>query len=552
LSFKAFQHFTHIPRYREVANVFVKHGFGFIVDRISPGVIKKARRKKQGINGLSAARQLRAALEELGPTYIKLGQLLSTRPDLLSADFIKELEKLQNEVPSLSYEVIRSVCINEGIDIDKDFKSFNPIPIAAASIAQVHVAELNDGQKVAVKIQRPGIHQQIITDLEILMEIACVLERKTEWGQLYRISEIVDELRKAILDEIDFSKEARNADVFYRNFCHEKHIVIPKVFWEYSTRRVLTLEYLEGIKISDPVGLKRAGYDSIKIATNLIDALFKQVYKYGFFHADPHPGNIAVKDGEKIVFYDFGQVGVIDQVTREKAMNLLIGMIKYDVNAVTIALLDIGIGLKLINQAEFRRDVSRLQHKYYGLPLSKINIGEALAELIELSLKYHIRIPAELALLAKMLMTVENMVSQLDPQLSIVDIAEPYGRKIIKQKYSVPSIKQSIRNILFDYSTIAGTLPQDVKNILRMVETGEIKLQIEHSNLNKLVSRIDILSNRLAIAIIIASIIIGTSLVVEESNNNIINRFPIVEAGFIIALLLGLGLIYSIIKSGRY
>lgn len=552
MRFTALQRLGHIPRYREVANVFVKHGFGFLVDRISPGIFKRSGDKNPELRGISAARQLRAAFEELGPTYVKLGQLLSTRPDLLAPEFIREFEKLQDDVPPVSYADVRSVCAGEGINIDEDFACFNREPLAAASIAQVHEAQLKDGQMVVVKVQRPGIDRLIANDLDILMEIARVLERRTDWGRLYRISEIVDELRQSILDEVDFRKEARNADIFYRNFRKENHVVVPRVFWDYSSRRVLTLEYLEGIKVSDTVGLKRAGYDPAKIAANMVDALFKQVYEHGFFHADPHPGNLAIVEGERIVFYDFGQVGVIDRITREKAMDLLVGMMRYDVNAVTRALLDIGIGSQSVNQAEFRRDIARLQQKYYGLPLSQINIGEALSELIGLSFRYRVRIPAELSLLVKMLMTVENMVSQLDPQLGIVDIAEPYGKKVMKQRFSARQIKESLGTLLIDYASLAQTLPRDVDNVVKMLEAGEIKIQMEHTNLNRLTNKIDILSNRLALAIILASIIIGTSLVVEESKSNIISRFPIVEAGFIAGILLGLGLVYSIFKSGRY
>lgn len=547
-----FSHLSHIPRYREVANVFIKHGFGFVFDRISPGIFRKAEANGQQLRGANVAHRLRLALEELGPTYIKLGQLLSTRPDLLAPEYIRELEKLQDAVPPISYADVCSVFTGEGINIDEDFACFNPEPIAAASIAQVHEAVLKDGQKVAVKVQRPGIDRLMAKDLEILMEVAHVLERRTEWGKLYRISEIIDELGQATLNEVDFSREARNADIFYRNFNKQEHVIIPRVFWDYSTRRILTLEYLQGIKISDSIGLKKENYDVKKIVAHLIDALFRQVFEYGFFHADPHPGNVAVAGGEAIIFYDFGQVGVLDQVTREKAMDLLVGMIRYDVDVVTRALLEIGIGSQSINQAEFHRDISRLQQKYYGVPLAQIHIGEAMAELIDLSLKHRVRIPTELSLLAKMLMTVENMVTQLDPQISIVDIAEPYGKKIIRQRFSPGYIKESIESLLLDYAALAGSLPRDVDSIVKMLKSGEMKVKMEHSNLDKLGGRLDVVSNRLALAIILASIIVGTSLVVEKTSSYLFSRIPLVEIGFFVGIVLGLGLAYSILKSGRY
>jgi len=523
-----------------------------LFDRISPWKLKKGQPVAEDLRSISAARQLRAAFEELGPAYVKMGQLLSTRPDLLAPEYIREFEKLQDNVSAVAYDDIYQVCADEGILIDEVFADFVHEPLAAASIAQVHEATLKDGQKVVVKIQRPGIDRLIEKDLDILMEIAGLLERRTDWGRLYRITDIVEELGQAVLNEVDFRKEARNADIFYRNFRKSSHVVIPRVFWNYSSRRVLTLEYLEGTKVSDTVGLKKKGYNPQIIAANLVDALYHQVYEYGFFHADPHPGNLAIVDGEGIIFYDFGQVGVMDKATRDKAMDLLVGMMRYDVNAVTRALLDIGIGSQSINKTEFRRDISRLQQNYYGLPLSQINIGEALAELIELSFKYQVRIPAELSLLVKMLMTVENMVSQLDPQLSIVDIAEPYGKRVLRERFSIDHLKASVSKMLVDYTDLARTLPRDIDNVLRMLEAGEIRVKMEHHNLYRLANKLDILSNRLALAIILASIIIGTSLVVEESRSNILSRFPLVEAGFLVGILLGLGLVYSIFKSGRY
>lgn len=411
---------------------------------------------------------------------------------------------------------------------------------------------LKDGQKVVVKVQRPGIERQIQTDLQILMEIARILEKRTDWGRLYRITEIVDELGEAIINEVDFTKEAHNADIFYNNFRKHEHVIIPKVYWDYSTKRVLTLEYVEGVKISDPVGLKKALYDPEKIATHLVDALFKQVYEYGFFHADPHPGNLAITEGEKIIFYDFGQVGMIDRLTRDKAMDLLVGMMRYDVSAVARALLDIGIGTQSINQAEFRHEISRLQQKYYGLPLSQINIGEALAELIDLSLYFRVRVPPELSLVVKMIMTIERIVSQLDPQLSIVDIAQPYGKRLLRKRFAPEQLKESAESILMDYASVARTLPRDVDNVLKMIEAGEIKIHMEHANLRRLTNKIDILSNRLSLAIIIASIIVGTSLVAGQSSSKLLARVPLVEAGFFAAVILGLFLAYSIFKSGRY
>jgi ubiquinone biosynthesis protein len=548
-------HLNHISRYREVANILIKHGFGFLFDRFSLRKIMgiwKPVGWELGVEGFGSPQRLRCALEELGPTYVKLGQLLSIRPDLLGPDYITELEKLQNEVPAFTYVEVLEVCRASGLYLERDFQSVNPIPLAAASIAQVHEAVLNNGKKVVLKVQRPGIEKIIDTDLMILADMGRLLEKRTSWGKLYQLSKIVDELGAALRNELDFEKEGRNADLFLANYKRDSNVQIPRVYWEYSSKRVLTLEYLDGIKISDFAGLKKAQYSTVQIAKNLLDALFKQIYEEGFFHADPHPGNIAIGPNQQIIFYDFGQVGVIDEVLKEHCIDLLLSMVQYDVNGVTRALLSIGVSSHYVNREELRRDVAKLEQKYYGLPLSQIRLGVALAELLELSTRYQVRIPAELSLLVKMLMTIESIISQLDPQLCIVDIAEPYGRRVMLKRYSPSHIKTGLQRVALDYGRIVKNFPRDLENILSLISEGEFKIKMEDINLNKMTAKFDIMSNRLSLAIIVASIVIGTSLIAGKLDSNFMSTFPVVEFGFMAAMVLGLMLAYSIIKSGKY
>jgi ubiquinone biosynthesis protein len=552
---KGITHLEHLSRYREVANVLIKHGFGFLFDQVSLHTILgvwKPRAREEESNKFTRPQRLRMAFEELGPTYVKLGQLMSIRPDLLSADYITELEKLQDGVPPISFAEVLRVCAENGLDWERDFKSLNPVPIAAASIAQVHEAYLHDGQRVVVKIQRPGIKKVINTDLEILTDLSRILEKRTGWGRLYHISEIMDELGQAIRNELDFMHEGRNAEIFADNFKRENNVKIPRVYWEYTSEQILTLEYVAGIKISDFAGLRQAHINSKTIAERLLNALFLQIFVYGVFHADPHPGNIAITSEQKIIFYDFGQVGMIDHVLKDKCVDLLICMMRYDVNGVTNALLSIAIGSQSVNRGELNRDVARLEQKYYGLPMSQIKLGESLGELLKLCSRYQVRIPAELSLMAKMLMTVESIVVQLDPQLSIVDIAEPYGRKLMMQRYSPGQITKNILDLSLDYGRFVQKLPRNTENLLRLLNEGEFTVKMEHTNLNQITSKLDIMSNRLAVAIILAGIIVGSALIMEKSNNFFINRVPLVDIGFIVAVILGLSLTYSILKSGRY
>jgi len=546
-------HLQHFPRYREVGAILIKHGFGFIFDWFTRMRLKSNNKIKKTDDILySRPIRLRMALEELGPTFVKLGQLISTRPEFMGPEYIKELEKLQNNVPPFAYEVLVSILEEQGLDLDNDFRYFNTQPLAAGSIAQVHEAVLKNGKEVVLKVQRPGIEKTVEEDLEILRAISLMLEKRTSWGRLYKVSDIVDELGDALRNEMDFRKEAQNMDIFYENFKNDQTVLIPQVIWDYSSTKVLCMEQIRGIKISDFISLKKMNYNTEKIASNLIGALFRQVYEHGFFHADPHPGNIAIYEGEKIVLYDFGQVGRIDEVTKEKGMSLVISMMRYDTNGVTRALLSLGLGSQHVNKEELRRDVSRLQQKYYGLPLSEINYGVALSELIQLSIKYQMRIPAELSLIGKMLMTIESIVSQLDPQLSIINIAEPYGKRIMRKRMSSHRLKHDFEDLFIDYASFLKTFPRELDNILKIIEEGELKVKMEHSNLRKLTTKVDIVTNRISLAIIIASLIVGTSLIVDKTSSNIFAHIPLVELGFITAMILGLFLIYSIIKSGKY
>ncbi len=545
----------HLPRYREVANVFIKYGFASAYDYLNlpffrlgqktDPVDQRGRRK-------SAARRLRNAFEELGPTYIKMGQLLSTRADWLNPEFIEELEHLQDQVPSFPLEQVQAILAEEGIDLEQDFSFFNPQPIAAASIGQVHEGVLSSGIRVVVKVKRPGIDDRIKTDLEILREISVWLERRSEWIRFYKFSEIVDELGQALVNELDFQKEARNIEIFYANFKDIDTVIIPKVFWEYSGQRVLTMEYVEGVKISDLARLKQQQYDTGRIASHIVKALYHQIYEHGFFHADPHPGNMAVGEGERIIFYDFGQVGIIEEYDRDRYTTLLIGMMKHDVMGVTRSLLDIADNTQQISPEELRRDVANLSRKYYGLPLSQINVAEALRELLDLSAQYRVRLPAQLSLLIKMLMTIESTIAGLDPTLSLVDIAVPYGKKAVKARLAGPRIKRELGELLLDYTNIARRLPQDISSILKKLHEGQITIRVEDSRVEKLGIKLDLISNRLSLAIILASLIIGTSMFANLSGSSLLSRLPIAELGFILALLLGLFLAYSILRSGRF
>ncbi len=544
-----------LPRYREVANVLVKNGFGFVINSVGnrhPWLRRHRHRQELETIGDSLPKRLRRACEELGPTFVKLGQLLSTRADLLSPEYISELEKLQDNVLPIPFEQVEAVLAQDGLDSSLIFSAFEQVPIAAGSIGQVHQATLSNGAQVVVKVKRPGIDRQMAIDLAIILDLANYAEKYQGWAKHYRVSELVEELAAALCNELDFRKEARNAERFKQNFVSNPNVIIPGVFWQYSTENVLVMEYVPGIKISDIAAIQAGGYEVGRIVNHLVECLFQQIYLDGLFHADPHPGNIAIAEGEAIILYDFGQVGFVDQLTRDKYIDLVIGMMRYDTEGVTRALLNIAIDDHPVRLNDLRRDVGRLAQKYYGVPFSGINVGEALREILELSVKHQLRMPPELTLMAKMLLTMESLVTTLDPGISLVDIAQPYGKKALKERYSAKRMGHEVRSAMLELADIARALPRNVNNLAQRLEEGELRIKMEYSNIRDMLVRIDIISNRICLAIVMSSILIGCSLIVNQAETYFLRHFPLVEVGFVLAVLIGLYLAYSIIRSGRY
>ncbi|MGE5371115.1 MAG: ABC1 kinase family protein [Solirubrobacterales bacterium] len=558
-----FRHFQHALRYRQIARVLARHGFGFLFTQM--GIPQVIYRKRPDYQKYSVSERVRLALEELGPTYVKLGQLLSIRPDLIPKSMIKELEKLQDAVYPFSTEAVRQVLLEEGLEIDRVFSHFEEIPMASASIGQVHRARLITGENVVVKIQRPGIIEQVRTDVEILMELARLAESRTTWGKHYQVTDIVKEFVTALTAELDFGKEGRNADSFRKMLAQNPAVKIPEVFFEHSTRRVLVLEYVEGIKISRIDQLKQSGMDLNKIAFNIVDILFTQVYELGFFHADPHPGNLAVTADSQIVFYDFGQIGMMDDILKKQGMDLVLAQYNRDFTGITRSLLHMGFACGgYINRDAFKRDIARMyQRYYYHGSMENINMGEALAAMVQISFRHNVRMPPEMALMVKMLMTMESIVTQLVPDTSLFDIAEPVGRRILHKRYSPRSIFEEAKETADEIFSAVKNIPGRMDNVLEMLEERELTLRMDMPDFKELVNRADRLTNRFSISILVASLIIGTamffaSLIIGEAFSGhdmstiILRAVPYAEVVFGLTLALALYLLYGLLSRGRY
>lgn len=548
--------YKHFSRYREVAQTLIKHGFGFLIKQL--GLIEFLRFKKyspkdEEEHELSTAERIRMVVEDLGTTFIKVAQLLSTRADLLPPDWIAELSKLQDQVPPFSFTEAKNKIESElGHNLEDLFESIEKEPLAAASIGQVHRAVLHGGKEVVIKVRRPNIEETIKVDLEILHDLARLLEKRTDWAKMYSLRDIVLEFDEILTNELNYLYEGQNIDTFHRNFSQDKNVYIPEVYWDYTTKRVLTMEHIEAIKLIDDDKLSKMGVDTEKVVTNLSEAVFKQILVYGVFHGDPHPGNVMVfKDGS-IVLLDFGMVGIIDEEMQEKFGNMLVAMISRNTESILKNFLALGIVPPDFNRRELRQDIDRLQHKYYDLPLSKISLGESMNEFLELAFKHNILMPTEFTLLAKSFVILEGLISRLAPHISLMEIAKPFGKDLTKRRLSYSYLKKTLYKNMHEYGELFAEYPKQLSNIFNLVEKGQFKATLEHKDLDKFVNKLNHMINRLAFSIVLASLIVGLSLFLQGAERSIVWKIPIAEIGFIVAGTMGFWLLISIIRSGRF
>ncbi len=550
--------YRHLGRYREIIQTFFGHGFGYLVDQAGLWEFISLRQRLFGRDPevgarLSRGDRARKALEKLGPTFIKLGQVLSTRSDLLPRDILVELQKLQDRVPPFQFKQVTEMVQAElGRPVLDIFAEFCPEPLAAASIGQVHLARLRDGQQVVVKVMRPDLERIVETDLEIMADLAGVLERRTNWGQYYRISEVVAEFAESLRDEMNYTVEAANADRFRRMFSGDERVYIPSVHWDLTTPKVLTMELVEGFKVNDLEGIRRAGLNPSVIARRLADAIFRQVLVEGFFHADPHPGNLFIDERGTIIFMDFGMVGELSGEMRQRFISFVLGVVNRDSDEVVEAILRMGEPLGKVNLMSLKRDVYRLQKRYGEIPLREVDFGKALLEIIALAFDHRIVVPSDYSFLAKSLITLESVVVELDPSLSMIDLAEPYTRRLLQEQFSFTNLRRTLRRTIHDGARLATCVPKQVSNILSLVEDGELRLKIENADGDHFIRRISALFNRLSMSIISGCLVVGTALILHRSDGSRLWGIPIAEYSFLLTGVLGVWLVLAILRSGRF
>lgn len=551
----------HFQRYREIISAFVRYGFGYVVKDLGLAELVPIRslwtERTDDMSRTAIAIRVRMFLEELGPTFVKLGQLASTRGDLVPPEFVEELKRLQDDVPAFPFAEVRRI-VEEQLQapLEQLFRDFTEAPQAAASIGQVHFAELPDGTPVAVKVQRPHIRKAVETDLEILIELAKLAEKRLEWARRYRLKEMTEELGAALRGELDYGRERRNAEKFAVLSAALPNVHIPAVYRELSSDKVLTMERVEGIKLSDREQLLREGRPLGEIADKLITALLHQIVIDGFFHGDPHPGNVLSMADGRIALLDFGMVGKLSPETKTQFASFVIALRGQSTDGVVRAVERLGLVPADVDRASLRADVDELREQYYQVPLSEISLGDSIRRLLDLARRHNIRIPADMTLLGKALMTVEGVVSSLDPTFSILKAAEPFGRQLLLDRLNPTRFVSGLGKRLPDLLEWLEETPGKLRELFSLAKQGKIKLELSIPEREAFLHKLDRIGNRLSFSIVLLSfsilmvgLIIGSSI---SHQNTMLWHIPAIEIGFAVAGLMFLWLLYSIFRSGRF
>lgn len=530
--------YKHLQRYREIVQVMGKHGFGSLMDQL--GLYRylsfPRRLLRRGVSAeptLSAPEHLRLAVEELGPTFIKVGHILSTRPDLIPLPYISELAKLQDTVPPAPWEQVRELIEAEfQKPLSEVFLSFDTEALAAASLGQVYQAELPDDQEVVVKVQRPGIERIVETDLEILVDMARLVQQHTALGDRQDLVEIAEDFGATMWDELDYRQEGRNADRFRLNFATEPALYVPKVYWDYSTRRVLTLERIRGIKIDDIEAIDAAGIDRHQLATNSARIIIKEVLEDGFFHGDPHPGNFFVLEDGRIAAMDFGLVGYLDEGARRELVRMFIVAIQMDTEEIVDQLIDMRAVPRTVDRRRLRTDLHRLLAKYRGTPLAHLRVQEVVRDVQPVAFRYRLRLPPEYWLLAKTLVMMEGMGLKLAPDFDMFAVAEPYVRRFVLRMALPQAWGKTLLKGATDWSDLFLTLPRQIPRFLDQLEEGELQMTVNVGDVHNLLATLDSAVNRIATTMLMASLIIGLVMLIRAFIDH-------QQSIWLIALLLG-------------
>ncbi|MGW6301745.1 ABC1 kinase family protein [Peribacillus butanolivorans] len=548
----------HAQRYQEIINAFLKNGFGYFIYRLGLSESKSASKLQpdENLNLRSIGERLHTILQSLGPTFIKLGQIASTRRDFVPEEIVRELEKLQDQVTPFPFDKVRKIVEDElGDSLENLFLEFQELPLATASIGQVHVARLPSQEVVAIKVQRPDILPTVETDLEILDDIARLMEARISWGRRYQIRKMIDEFAKSLRAELDYNSEGRNGEKIAKQFMNNQGIKIPRIHWEFSTKRVLTMDFIQGIKINHYKQLDDEGYDRRKIAERLANSMLQQILIDGFYHGDPHPGNIVILPGNIVALMDFGMVGRLEDEMKFQFASLVINLKRGSTNGLIKTLSDMGLLTDETDMIALRYDIDELRIKYYDIPLSQISLGGAVNDLFTVANQHHVQIPPEFTMLGKALLTMEAIIEELDPHFSIMKAAEPFGERLLKERYNPKNIAKNTWNQFVETAEAMAELPKDIREVTGIIKKGKLRLDINIPELQVFLHKLDQISNRLsfsiillAFSIIMVGLIIGSAIGGETL---LLWKIPVIEIGFVVATLMFLLMLYTIFRSGK-
>ena len=498
--------------------------------------------------------RVRCALQDLGPTFVKLGQVMATRVDLLTPEWTTELGKLQNAVPALPFAQVRPQLVEDlGADPEAVFERLEEAPLAAASLAQTHRAWLADGSAVVLKVRRPGIRDTVEADLRLMARLAEIVEERAPDLRRYHPAEVVQQFSASLRRELDFAAEGRNAERIAANFAGHDEVVVPQVYWEWTSERLNVQECLQGIAGTDLAAVDAAGLDRAQLAATGADIVLKMVLEDGFFHADPHPGNIFYLPDGRIGVIDFGMVGRVSEQRRFQIVQLLHGLVERESAPVADVLMEWGEGGGEVDEARLQADVGAFVDQYRGVPLKDLHMGLMLTDVTTILRDNGLSLPPDLALMIKAFLTLEGMGRQLDPDFDMAGAARPFLQRVVLQRYSPRTLLKRGRRTALDAMELVGDLPRELRRLLRTARRGRLHMQVEVTSLKAFGEQVDRAANRLTMGVITAALVVGSSIVMNSAGGGVSSRWLLALGvlGFVGAGLIGLWILLSIWRSGR-
>ncbi len=548
-----------IRHFGTISRILIKHGLGEVADRIFGQKQGKVR------SGLPDPVRIRRAMEDLGPSFIKLGQLMSTRADVFPPEYIEEFSKLQDRVPPVPFETIQKLIESQlKGPLDQLFESIDPESLAAASVAQVHAAHLKSGEKVAVKVIRPGIEKRIRNDLRLMYYFAGKIEKKFDLGRILGVANLVKEFERTIFRELDMLTEAGHIERFAQSFEDVEEIYIPKVYWQYTSKSVLVMEHIQGIKMDNVAEIKRHGIDPREVAMIGLRSFSRQLMAAGIFHADPHPGNTIVMYDGRVSLVDFGIVGYLDEETMLQIAHLFLGYAEHDYDMVMEAFESAGlINSETMNLKSFRIDLKEMSEPFYGRSLKTISAKDVYDQVMRLIFKHRIHMPRNLLLLLKTFIQTESLGKILGSDASLLEVTRPYAKKLLQQGYEAQKLLKNIGRDIKDAGSYLRMIPKLSHDIFKGLARGLPRLELEHGGLDQAFKKFESGLNRLTLGLVISASLIAASLILNSSQKLLVFEFEMFGrhslsvteilgvSGYIIATFLGLWLVFSIIRSGK-